>query len=341
MPRLPDGAYAPAHFGVGGVGDRSAPLLDMLYANDGMRTGYIVAVHYPKDRGFESAIEVTYDVVAPVSNGMGVKNWQEYTNVKMAVGVGGTIEEYEILRPRVPRGWKTGSQITEDILKECSRVRFFCANGRATEAYIVGFLRHDNEVQDDKALGHYWLRKFNGVNTSINMDGEYSVEFTGAILDANTNFHIEPPAETTGTYFKFLKDGSWKVDDVKGESITLDKTNKKITVLARAMDTTTSEGDYNVTAKGKAVFKSDSNAVLNGKKNFIGSENATEPLVKGFELTDALKKLVDAFLNNPLVGRAGSIPVFLEPSLRAQLTAWSNVFGRHGSPFLSRKGFVE
>jgi hypothetical protein len=217
-----------------------------------------------------------------------------------------------------------------------------CENGFSQFGVIIGFSEHPSIAADEFVLGHHYVWKRNGISVTVNKDGEYSVEFSGAILDPNTNKHIAPPENTTGTFFRFTKEGGWTVDDVKGESISLDKTNGQINILARSMNTTTSEGDYNLSTKGKTNVQATGNAIFNGAKVYVGKEGSTEPLVKGNELANALDLLVRTFLETPLIGQAGPFPCFLHPTIRGKLMAWKNTYGRkRTAPFLSRKGYVE
>lgn len=339
MPFSPDGACIPSWVGVAPVASLGDVAQAMNFNNYALKVGYVVAVHEPDPKHPETM----YDVVTRTGLGDQAATWQLYTNLRVSAGLGGTAEEYTRVRLRAPRAkYDHKEGLTADQLREATCVVFTCEQGFSHLGYIVGFGEHPNLVADDMDLGHYYKWAFNGITSIVNSDGEYSVEFTGAILDPNTNFHVAPPEPTTGTFFKFSKDGGWLVDDVKGESITLDKPNATLDMVARNMDITITEHNLNGTAKEKVHFVAGTNAIFNGGKVYIGKEGAGDPLVLGNHLADALDKLVRILTENPIVGRAGKIPVMLFEPVKTQLQMWRKLYGKKNtSPFLSRKGYVE
>jgi hypothetical protein len=344
MPRLSDGTVIPSFFACQ-TSSEAVKLANEWNTTDvALHAGYVVAIHYPNsDSQHQKWGEAVYDIAAPVSFGTGGRAFTYYFDVRWAGGIVGSIND--ISRPRLnfPKGWKRGEEFTADMEKEASYVAFACANGIGQNAYIVGVIRHpSNASLDTKELGHYFTESYNGINTLINKDGEYSLTFTGAILDAESNKYIKAPDATTGTTIVLDKEGSLLLDNVKGESIKLDKKNQTTTVKARAMTVTVAEKDYaSSTTKGKITFLAKTNAVFNGAKVYIGKEGSTEPLVLGNKLATALKELIVYLTADPL-GVAGNIPVMMNPALKGNLNTWKNKYGTNNtSAFLSKKGFVE
>jgi len=322
---------------------RMSESLSFQNENYAIKVGYIVGVHYPTDEGYTNlgTKDILYDVSAYVigPNGMAPV---VFKNLRWGGGMFGNPNEYSRVSLLSPKNWNDGDEFTEDLAKQTSYVVFACDNGRSQNGYILGLAEHPLLKADSKELGHYWEQAFNGVSCNINKDGEYSVTFTGAILDSETNLFIEAPEETTGTTIKLDKEGSLILDNVKGESLKLDKKAKLIDVKAREMKVDVTEKDYKTTVKGKTVFLSEGNAVFNGKKIYIGKEGSTEPLVLGNKLASALGMLIRQFLWSVPLGMAGNIPVFPSPALRNNLVGWLNMYGvQNTSPFLSRKSFVE
>jgi hypothetical protein len=339
---LEDGSVLPSFLGVNTVEERGEVIAQQQFDNTSLKTGYVVGIHYPKDQGYADLTEIVYDVVCPTSFQGGGTWWQHFRNVKWGSGIGGSPKDFTEVRLYCPIGaWKPNSPITQDIIDQSTAVNLLCENGQSHNGVIVGFAKHlSRQILNAKDLGHYYRWDFNGMSSIIDKDGQYKVTFTGAVLDPQTNKYKDAPAETTGTYFQFSKEGNWLVDNSKGESILLDKKNKALNIRAREMRVDISEKDYSTTVKGKMVFKSDGVAVLNGKKNYIGKEGATEPLVLGKKLTTALQKLI-AVLITPPIGVLGSAPVMPSPALIAGLNQWMAQYATPTSPFLSRKGFVE
>lgn len=342
MPKLSDGTVVPHHVSLATPGQQGAAAYQLTNSNSSLRVGYVVAVHYPEDDGWQEFKVITYEVAAPVAAGNGAWSWQVYSNVRWGMSLGGSDKDFSRMSLRTPKGWKNGQEITPAIIANSTAVLFECWNGRSQFAYIVGFAEHDDLFSDSKTLGHNYRWDFNGVSTTINKDGEYRVEWTGAILNPETNAYKEPNEELAGAYLLFDKTGSIIADNFKGESIKLDKAAKELQAVSRSMALSTTEGDMNVSTKGKVNVQAQGNAVFNsGAKVYIGSEGSSQPLVRGTDLTDALKDLIDKILTVPLIGQAGPFPCILHPGLRAQLMAWKTIYATSESPFLSRKGYVE
>jgi hypothetical protein len=335
-----DGACLPSWLGATDAYSQGGVAAILNSQNTTLKTGYVVGIHYPLDKGYEEATEIVYDVVARSSVGMDASTSHLYTNVRLGARLGGTENDFASLTLRSVKSYDHSKGLSELQKQECSVVLIECENGMSQNAIIVGFGRHPKLVAASQQLGHNYIFNFNGISTTISKDGEYAITFTGGILDANSNTYLKPPEATTGTFLKFLKDGSWTVDDAKGESIKLDKPGKALNAVARAINVTTTEKDYNLKTKGKVVIQATGNAVFNsGKKIYIGKEGATDPLVLGNKLAEAMKQLV-TILSIPVIGQAGPFPCV--SAFAAPLSAWGQLYGaKNISPFLSKKGYVE
>jgi hypothetical protein len=311
--------------------------------NVALHTGYVVAAHYPGDTGYVGNKRVLYDLVSLVTSPGGGVTWMTFFNAAWGAGVFGSVADFTRARLSTPQGWTNGAEFTTEMMNQASRVAFMCENGRSQSAVIIGLLEHPSLFDDSKELGHYYKQVFNGFSVGIDKDGQYSATFTGAILDPETNTYITAPEATTGTTILFDKEGSLLLDNVKGESIKLDKTAKSITTTARAIKTDVTEKDHATTAKGKITFLATGNAVFDGKKIYIGNEGrASNPLVLGNELAKFVSGLLDAFLTTSMVGALGYLPVQLSPDVRARLMQLKpySISGMT-NPFLSKKGYVE
>ena len=294
MPFLPDGSCAPSHTKMGSSNDGIAQAANLINANIALHVGYVGAIHYPGDEGYEGNQIVTYDIAAPISDADSGIVWVTFRNARWGAGMFGGKQDFARARLCVPKGWSAGKPMTEDMINQSSRVAFVCENGRSQSAVIIGLTEHEALFDDSKELGHYWEQSFNGFSIGVDKDGQYSATFTGAILDPETNAYIEAPEETTGTTILMDKEGSVLFDDVKGESIKLDKKAKSIVTTARSIKTDVTDKDHATTAKGKITFLAQGNAVFDGKKVYIGkeSEASKNPLVLGNELARFVQQLL-------------------------------------------------
>ena len=342
MPILSDGSCAPSHLVLDDYDQRSAGAAGYLNGNVSLHVGYVTGIHYPGDKGYEGVKIVQYDIVAPVNLPNGGSTWMAFFNARWGAGTFGSIADFTRARLNVPKGWKAGAPFTDEMIAQSTRVVFLCENGRSQSAVIVGLAEHPLLFDDNKEWGHYWAQQFNGFRVLIDKDGQYSATFTGAILDPEKNAYIEAPEATTGTTILMDKEGSILLDNVKGESIKLDKTAKSIVTTARSIKTDVTDKDHATTAKGKITFLATGNAVFNGKKVYIGKEGATEPLVLGNKMAEAYKALIQAILTSTVIGQLGAMPVTISPALVNRLTP---LIAKYGMPntslFLSKKGYVE
>jgi hypothetical protein len=344
MPILEDGSCAPSFVNIGSSYDRSGQTSDYMNSNHQLHVGYVAAIHYPKDKGYESSKIVLYDIVAPVTMVGGGTTWMTFRNARWGAGTFGSIADFTRARLCVPKGWQSGAPFTQEMVDQSSRVVFLCENGRSQSAVIVGLAEHSSLFDDSKEWGHYSASSFNGVRTLIDKEGQYSVTFTGAILDPEANAYIEAPEATTGTTILMDKEGSILLDNVKGESIKLDKTAKSIVTTARSVKTDVTDKDHATTAKGKITFLAQGNAVFNGKKVYIGDETnaAKNPLVLGNQLATFVQQLLSHLMTTEPMGQLGAMPVIMSPALKAKLSQLIK-YGTQGAanPFLSKKGYVE
>lgn len=339
---LSDGSVIPSWLTPVEVESLGYVIDQQLSNNATLKLGYVVAIHWPDEVGYQTFKEPVYDILSYTSVDVEAATWQHFRNVRWGGGLGSNTKDFTDIRFTYPKEvWTPNTAPSIDMLKQCSAVTLLCLNGQSVGPYIVGFARHPyREVGLTKDDGYHYRWDFNGMSSIIDKDGQYKVMFTGAILDPSTNTYKEAPAETTGTFFQFTKEGNWLVDDAKGERILLDKKNASLNIQARKMAVDISEGDYSTNVKGKMFFQSEDKAVFNGKKVYIGKDGAKDPLVLGKKLTDALGKLIQTLTTAPL-GVLGSAPVMPSPALLAGLNAWKAQYCTPTSPFLSKKGFVE
>lgn len=336
---LPDGTVVPAHITVGNTEQRGAPASNAITKMVYLREGFVVRRHIPGEPGYQNAPFITYDVACYQTDGLGAEHWPVYNQCRVAVPVGGGAVDQFHSSVRCPSGFN--GTVTPEIASNSTRVLVQCIDGLANRAVIVGYMRHDESFQDVRENGHHRYESFNGMQFVVNKDGEYIVLFTGATIDFDSN-KVSAPAEGAGTYLKFTKEGNLVLDDADGESITIDKKNKTITVNARA-ETDNIQHGWTVNVGGDATIKAAGTAQVDGSNVVLGNSDL-EALAKGQQLIQALTELVDAFATGPIggLGQPFGAPVFLHGGgLGPKILAWRAKWLNPLSPMLSKKSSTE
>ena len=187
-------------------------------------------------------------------------------------------------------------------------------NGEAREAIILGGLLHSARQSDiTVADGPVYKSMFNGVETSINKDGEYIITFRGqptniAKLSAAPTNAVESPAydAAVGTsFFKFDKTGSYEVSDnaqSNVQNIRIDKPSGTLTISSGKIVLKMTKGTevVDLTCKQSNTVATDK---IDNKTKVYATEATTSAKIKspkiafgksGVELLDQLAKLVDA-----------------------------------------------
>jgi hypothetical protein len=461
-----------------------------MNGNVSLHTGFITAIHYPTDTGYEGGKVILYDITAQVSLPGGGSTWMPFFNARWGASTAGSQQDFSRTRLSVPKGWKPGNPFTPEMQAQSSRVAFICENGRSQSAVIVGLLEHPSLFDDSKEWGHYSASSFNGVNTLIDKDGAWSVTFTGAILDPVTNAPTTPKVPLAGqikgpdfskayttmslpsvpgfkvppmpsipalpalpanpvslpklpsfpsvpmpgvpampglpslpgappvpslpslpgapavpgnlptpplpgaptvpavnseaaaaeaaakaaaiaggataleadfagkqaavaavavddlptgpTTIMIDKKGSILLDNTNGEVIQLNKPERALQIQARSMVTMVTDKDsFTYVPNGKVTFLSGKTVTLNAPRVCIGSDTATEPMVLGNKLAKAYLDLLNAFLQTPVIGQLGNMPVMISPTLVNKLIQLVQYGVPYASPFLSKKGFLD
>jgi hypothetical protein len=191
-------------------------------------------------------------------------------------------------------------------------------NGEGREAVILGGISHPGRASvlpiDD---GPQYLSEFNGIEQSINSDGEYTMTFKGvatniAELDATPSAQLPAPTydATVGTtYVKFDKTGGWEINDnatSDPQNIHIDKAGGQILVnsgkialsMTKASEAVSltcktvevkAETSINETTKAWSVDASDSASIKSPKIAF--GTDSIELLAQLALLIDALGTL--------------------------------------------------
>lgn len=187
-------------------------------------------------------------------------------------------------------------------------------NGQGREGIIIGGLMHPARQGEVKSIeGPQYKAEFNGVETSINKDGEITVTFKG--LPTNINKLNDTPSgklpkpqydtNVGSSFYKFDKTGSWQVNDnakSNKQLIKIDKPNGTISIVSGAITLTLTKSAESVSLKCKTTTITSSDKV-SVKTKTLSIDASTKGTLKapkvaigkdGVELLDQLAKLIDA-----------------------------------------------
>lgn len=186
-------------------------------------------------------------------------------------------------------------------------------NGESREAVILGGLIHPaRKSKLDVDKGPQYLSEFNGVETSINNDGEYKLTFKAVPknakkLDEKPSGKIAAPEYDTkvgGSFFHFDKTGSIELNDKDEDGIQnlrIDKKAGTITVNSGKIKLTMTKKSETVELKCK-VLNITSDDKITGKTKEYSMDASTSVKIKspkvaigkpGVELLDQLFQLVE------------------------------------------------
>jgi hypothetical protein len=192
-------------------------------------------------------------------------------------------------------------------------VAFF--NGEGREGIILGGLTHAaRSISLNAALGPQYQSEFNGINTNINADGEWTLTFKGqptnlSVLSGTPNGQLPAPVYDTvigSSFMKFDNTGSWTISDNANsnpQSMFIDKANGMITVTSGEISLVMTKSDQSVALTCQDLTINSSNSITETTTAYALTASATakfnSPQVAighdGIELLDQLSKLIDAF----------------------------------------------
>ena len=185
--------------------------------------------------------------------------------------------------------------------------------GNPNDGVIVGSLRHPARKAKLTENNVAYASEFNGLETTIDKDGAYKLKFQGtpttvASLKSAVSSGKIPDAKydttTGGSYLSFDKEGSFEVNDShsKPQSLKIDKSGGKITIVSGDVKVTLSKSDGSYSIDSKiTTLKAANKFTLSTKSAAI--EASQEIKIKSakvaigsgsVELIDSIVKLVDA-----------------------------------------------
>ena len=186
-------------------------------------------------------------------------------------------------------------------------------NGEAREGIILGSVMHPARKSDiDITKGPQYKSEFNGIETKINENGEYTVTFKAIPTNAN-KLNNKPAAKIPapiydtkvgGSYFMFDKTGSFEVNDKDKngiQNLRIDKLNGIIQINSGNISLTMTKKSEKVELKCKLLTITAADKINGKTKDFYMdasvSTSIKSPKVaigkEGIELLDQLSQLID------------------------------------------------
>jgi hypothetical protein len=134
-----------------------------------------------------------------------------------------------------------------------AKVLLLCVDGDASRAFILGGIREDSTVD---AADHSYFFEFNGVQQTINKDGEFQIRYRGATKTDGT-LTDDANADAEGSTIVFDKDGGIKLytKDEK-QFLYLNHKDKKLEILA--------DEEWNVQVNKKLTFEAGDTISIKG-----------------------------------------------------------------------------
>ena len=254
----------PTHFrgGASGFTDNGS------MSNVLLRVGEIQAIYYPEDEQNNSRRFVEYDVwVQHRANKTAVTKM--YSHV-IAIDHYGGVADFSFATYRAKKTSTNKGSSNEVAPGQGAKVILLCISGESNNAVILGGIRDFSSTKDKKADGHNLHSVFNGIDLSINKDGELVLIYNGATgLDGKPDKTTDK--EAAGTKVTITKDGNFLLTDGKSENkILVDRVTGKVQITAKE------EID------------------LIGKKVRLGDGETDDPVVGGNELKSILEDLLKA-----------------------------------------------
>jgi hypothetical protein len=310
---LDDGTIIPSFLAVSDTSGAGSGWMHNFQDNS-LRIGRIIAAYSPNSKENRNKKVVEYDVETVYANGAEGFAPIIYSNCIVASLFGG-VADYFQWTPRIDNFQQSTQK------GKGTKVLILCVNGNTKSAYIIGGVPHPEDTKIQKVFknNHILNTEFNGINLSINNDGEFQFLHKGATKADGSII------DSTGTdsILSFLKDGSINLgylDKISKEicSISLNKADKKLNLFAQS--------DIYSETKAKFAVKTTSGVKINEGTNnqaFLkGTIYRQEQAKLHTKLTSAITSLATAATATAAgLTTAGAATPTAAPGLTAAATA--------------------
>lgn len=306
---LPDGTVIPSNLSFADIGGKGRSYSSGRTA---MMVGQIRNRYPPSNKDNRSKKFYEYDVQV-VEGGVGQSGAILHLPHCLAISGFGNDKSYRTIR-------------------KGTYVYVLCVWGATTQGIIIGGV--PTQPQKTEA-GEHLTQSFNGMEATVNNDGELTITYTGAQTDKGTT-----DATAAGTTVKINKEGSVIIDDGAGQKLTIDKTAKTVTVEAASGMTQETTGPWTVRAPMVSIEAQSTVAItapggvaiagpvaVSGAMSVAGPAGGPpSPAVKGDAVVAALNSLIVLLLANAatmcVTGSSPGQPTPMNPALAAALAAW-------------------
>lgn len=272
-----------------------------MLGNALLRVGEVMRAIPPSDPQNRSKKYWEYDVyIRRYSND--TVNSGMYTNCLMSNPFGGIADKL-VYTPRIDKNARSNKYLTG----QGTKVLVLCVNGIKTDAVIVGGVRDVEDKKDKEDLGHHFQFTFNGIDCSVNNEGEFNLFYNGKTdIDGKRNKNVQE--SVTGTKVSFLKNGNLVLSTRDGDqSVTLDHENGKVLNVANK--------EWRLTVNnGKCIIKSQgvelgdaTDSMLLGTTYRSAEQQLHQDIVSG--LTGLATKVGTAAALLNTAGSAMSVPI--------------------------------
>ncbi len=227
-----------------------------------------------------------------------------------------------------------------------AKVLMLCIDGEQSRAIIIGGVRDatvDSAENVDTDLGHNYFWEFNGIQQTVDKDGQLQFMFHGA-TDELGQLADGVSADAEGSTILMDKTGGIKLgtpDD--DQSLYLDHDGKKYQVSVNDWDATVGgllkfdiTGKADITTKQVMTLTATSNIILASSGVLIGA--ATDATLKGSsfrrsqaQMNQSLKTqtaAASAALNAAAAGLAASAPGLTTPAAKAAMAMAAQAVSR-------------
>lgn len=225
---LDDGTVVPSHLDL--RESTTNQYSEDYFGDFALRQGEVKNVVYPDDPKSRTKRLIEYDVVVEYfRNGTWVSRL-----INGAVVMNGlmSLADVETFTLRVNKQSGESKQ-NQPPIKYGSKVIVLFLNGQVNFPIIIGGLYDpkDESQKDFEKDKKIYFKKFNGIETEINDDGELTYTYTGKSKEDGTT---DVSDDVAGTYFKLDKDGNAYLSDSDGKnSLTVDHKNKKVKIARK------------------------------------------------------------------------------------------------------------
>lgn len=160
-------------------------------------------------------------------------------------------------------------------------------HGSEAAPMIVNSLKHPmSGASATKEDGYRSIFEYGGFQFGIDKEGALKATYGGGPKDKDGKPKDENAA---GTSMTFSKEGSIGFDDGEGQSISIDKKNKKVNFASSQGMDVKSGGPYNINVDGDTILKSTGSMKVAGAVTAVGDDGG----------------LMSARMNDPVIGFDG------------------------------------